>query len=123
MKILVLSRDMIVALDLKFLCKSIGHTDVKIEHNDFSTVTINKHKPDLAIINMSESGRAELEKYVFDVSQNCSTPAIFLSTLPENRRKKIILNDRSIFCSLPYSDDDIINGIKKFANLMNPPLR
>ncbi len=115
--ILVVENNSLIALDLKMICKELGHRCYSAAYNNETLAKISELNPDLVLMDIKLDKKQNIIDEAERICDDFRIPIIFFTTAPRESYQNSRLQNRCLFQPIPFTTEEIIEAIEKsFTN-------
>ncbi len=119
--ILVVENNSLIALDLKMICKELGHKCYTAVYNNNTLTEINKLSPDLVLMDIKLDKTQNIIDKAENICDEFNIPIIFFTTAPRKSYQVHRLQNRCLFQPIPFTTEEIVEAIEKIFKMFPDP--
>ncbi len=115
--IFVVENNSLIALDLKTICKRLGHKCSSAVYNEDTLGKISELNPDLVLMDIKPDKKQDIINEAEKICDEFNIPIIFFTTSPRESYQNNRLHNRCLFQPIPFTTDEIVEAIEKLFKL------
>jgi len=111
--ILVVENNSLIALDLKMICRELGHNCYSATYNNDTLTKISEVNPDLVLMDIKLDKKQNIIDEAERICDEFRIPIIFFTTAARDSYQNSRLQNRCLFQPIPFTTEEIIEAIEK----------